>query len=80
MKTNSNLLELVDSCLDKFFEEHHGGMPDSGLYERVVNEVEKRVIIKTLRFTKQNRSKASKILGINRNTLRKKLEAYNIDV
>lgn len=80
MNTKTNLLTLIDECLERFFLEHENEIPESGLYNRIINEVEKSIFIKTLGFTNNNQSKAAKILGINRNTLRKKLETYQINV
>jgi two-component system nitrogen regulation response regulator GlnG len=80
MSSTNNLLELIDQYLEKFFQDHGGNCPDAGLYNRIVNEVEKHLIKKTLTLSKMNQSKTAKILGINRNTLRKKLDIYKIDV
>ena len=57
---------------------HAGDNPESGLYERVINEVEIRLIKKTLEHVDGIQVKASKILGINRNTLRKKIKELGI--
>ena len=57
---------------------HNGYNPESGLYDRVIHEVEKILIEKTLAHTKKIQIRASKILGINRNTLRKKMKELNI--
>lgn len=60
-----------------FFAAHEGcGLPPSGLYDRVIGEIERILIAETLKATKQNQLKASKVLGINRNTLKKKIEQH----
>ncbi len=79
MSKDCNIINLVDQCLDNFFEKHQNIEPESGLYDRIICEVEKRVIVKTMEYTNNNQSRTAKILGINRNTLRKKLNIYNLD-
>ena len=80
MSKDCNLLSLVDQCMEDFFQAHEGSMPNSGLFSRIIPEIEKKLIYKTLEYTKFNQSKSSKLLGINRNTLRKKIQEYNINV
>jgi two-component system nitrogen regulation response regulator GlnG len=58
--------------------EFASGAPEDGLYDRVLAEVEKPLIELTLDATKGNQIKAAAILGINRNTLRKKIQTLNI--
>ncbi len=75
---HKTLSDAIETRLDKFFEMHGGDSPESGLYDRVMIEVEKILIRKTLDYTEGVQVKASKILGINRNTLRKKIKELNI--
>jgi DNA-binding protein Fis len=77
-KDNKTLSEAIEYNLDKFFEMHAGDCPESGLYDRVINEVEKVLIKRTLNHVGGVQVKASKILGINRNTLRKKMHNLKI--
>jgi two-component system nitrogen regulation response regulator GlnG len=78
-KNNKNTLaSAVEIKLHKFFEIHDGDCPESGLYDRVMSEVEKVLIKKTLTHVDGVQIKASRILGINRNTLRKKIKDLNI--
>ena len=49
-----------------------------GLYDKMVSEAEKAAIEVALERTKGNQLKTSRILGINRNTLRSKMEKYKI--
>ncbi len=77
-KECESLSGAVESSLDKFFRMHAGDNPESGLYERVINEVERSLIKKTLQHVDGVQIKASKILGINRNTLRKKIKELGI--
>jgi len=77
-KDDKTLSAAVEDRLDRFFEMHDGDCPESGLYDRVIREVEKVLIKKTLNHVNGIQVKASKILGINRNTLRKKMQELKI--
>jgi Fis family transcriptional regulator len=71
---SGSLKTVIENLLDGFFLDHKDHSPESGLYHKIMNEVENSLIIKTLEFVAYNQQKASKILGISRNTLRKKLQ------
>lgn len=73
-----SIIDVIENKLDLFFAMHEGESPESGLYDRVVSEVEKILIQKTMDHSKGVQVKASKILGINRNTLRKKMKELSI--
>ena len=70
----------VEAHLQQYFAAHNGGLPASGLYDRVLREVERPLIALTLSATRGNQIKAARILGINRNTLRKKIRELDIEV
>jgi len=70
----------VENHLKNFFKLHKGKLPSSGLYSRIINEVERPLISICLTATKGNQIKASKLLGLNRNTLRKKIKELKIKV
>ncbi len=53
---------------------------ESGIYYKLLKEFEKPLIIEMLKFTNNNKLLSSQLLGINRNTLRKKMEDYQIEV
>jgi two-component system nitrogen regulation response regulator GlnG len=55
-------------------------LPSSGLYGRVLAEVERPLIQLCLVATGGNQVKAAKLLGVNRNTLRKKIRDLGIEV
>jgi len=69
-----NFLELKIGNLLKDF----ANIENSNLYETVMQEVEKALLILAINETGGNQVKAAKILGINRNTLNKKLKLYNL--
>lgn len=76
--SDENLSEAVDRILSGWFEAHGNQNMAPGLYDRVLKEVEKPLLRLTLEYTKGNQSEASEVLGINRNTLRKKLKDLDI--
>ena len=70
----------VESHLRAYFEAHGDGLPTPGLYQRVLREVERPLIRLTLRATRGNQLRAAAVLGLNRNTLRKKITELDIPV
>jgi Fis family transcriptional regulator len=68
---------MVEQSINQYFE-NLGGHETIDLYDLVLKEVELPLFIAVLKQTKNNQSKASKILGLNRGTLRKKLKQYNL--
>ena len=78
-KTDSELTlsGAVKSQLERYFE-LHGGIPPRGLYHRVLREVEEPMIGLALGATGGNQAKCAELLGINRNTLRRKIENHGI--
>ena len=67
----------VKETVDHYFSQLNGH-DTSGLYAMVISEVEKPLIEATLAYCGQNQTKASKILGLSRSTLRKKIEIYGL--
>ena len=65
--------------MERYFRELNGEAP-CDVYQLVLSEVEKPLLKVVMDYTDQNQSQASRILGINRNTLRKKLEIYDLVV
>lgn len=80
MNNNESLIKSVGTNLDSFFRMHKKQPPEAGLHQRFMNEVEKVLIEKTLAYAQNVQSKASQILGINRNTLRKKIQQLEIKI
>ena len=71
----------VQEHLRSYFAAHTGGaLPPSGLYYRILPLVEKPLIEMTLQATEGNQLKAAYVLGINRNTLRKKITELGIEI
>ena len=70
----------VEEHLITYFSSHGDKFPAAGLYDRVLREVERPLITLTLQATRGNQLKASDVLGLNRNTLRKKIRELGIPV
>ena len=75
-----SLGSAVERRLKDYFFAHQDGLPASGLYERVIREVERPLIELSLAATRGNQIRAAKLLGLNRNTLRKKIRDLDIQV
>lgn len=73
-----NLSSAIYRNLEKYFRAHEGSLPPPGLYGRILQEVERPLISLTLNATGGNQIKAAELLGLNRNTLRKKLKNLGI--
>ena len=70
----------VEQHLSRYFQAHGDSLPPAGLYDRVVREVERPLIQLCLAATRGNQIKAAELLGLNRNTLRKKIKELEIQV
>ena len=66
--------------LRRYFDLHGGDLPPPGLHARVLREVEAPMIEIALDATGGNQAKCADLLGINRNTLRKKINELDIKV
>lgn len=64
---------IIEKMVQEYFIAQHNNITDSNLYEIVIREVEKPLLVQTLNVVQGNKAKAARILGINRNTLHKKL-------
>jgi two-component system nitrogen regulation response regulator GlnG len=70
----------VAKHLKRYFDLHGGVLPPPGLYQRILREVEGPLIEIALDATGGNQAKCADLLGINRNTLRKKITDLDIRV
>ncbi len=70
----------VGKHLRRYFDLHGGVLPPPGLYQRILREVEMPLIEIALDATGGNQAKCADLLGINRNTLRKKITDLDIRV
>jgi two-component system nitrogen regulation response regulator GlnG len=78
--SNRGLSQVVEERLEAYFGAHAGALPAAGLYDRVLREIERPLISLTLQATRGNQVKAAEVLGLNRNTLRKKIRDLDISV
>ena len=74
------LAGAVERHIKGYFAAHKGGLPAAGLYDRVLREIERPLIVLTLGATRGNQIRAAHLLGLNRNTLRKKIRELDIPV
>jgi len=81
---NKNIDELsLSNLIDRYFERNKDKLLNNNsknIYSLIIEKVEKSVIKNILDFTNGNQLKASEILGLNRNTLRKKIGDLSIDL
>ena len=70
----------VERHIRQFLASQRDGMPMRDIYDRVIAEVERPLIQMTLAATRGNQIKAASMLGLNRNTLRKKIRDLEIPV
>jgi len=73
------LRQNVQLAIRRYLEDMGQSQPDS-LYRVLLAEVEPPLIEEVLRYTNGNQSQTAKILGMTRNTLRSKLNRYDIPV
>jgi len=77
-QSSQPLRESVERALENYFS-HLDGQPVNDLYDMVLSEIEIPLLETVMGNTRGNQSKAARILGISRGTLRKKLKKYGID-
>jgi two-component system nitrogen regulation response regulator GlnG len=64
--------------MSRIFREYGDDLPPPGLYHRVLREIEYPLISAALAATRGNQIKAAELLGLNRNTLRKKIRDLDV--
>lgn len=74
------LSDAIARHLEVYLDAHEGNLPVGQLYECVLGELERPLISLVLERLRGNQIKTADVLGINRNTLRKKIRKYNIVV
>jgi two-component system nitrogen regulation response regulator GlnG len=79
-RTEDNLSVAVERYLAQYFSGFDDGLPPPGLYHRILREVEGPLLSAALAATRGNQIRAADLLGVNRNTLRKKIRDLEIQV
>src|SRR6201988_4061776 len=70
----------VEAYLSSHFSSFPNGVPPPGLYHRILKEIEVPLLTAALAATRGNQIRAADLLGLNRNTLRKKIRDLDIQV
>ncbi len=78
--SSENLANAVEAHLEEYFKTYGSELPPPGLHARILNEIERPLIALSLTATRGNQVKTAGLLGLNRNTLRKKIRELNIPV
>lgn len=71
------LRDSVEVAMNNYFS-HLDGQQVSDVYQMVLSEVEAPLLEAVMKYTRNNQTKASILLGLNRGTLRKKLKQYGL--
>ena len=76
--SKANLSNDIDILLDQYFKDL-SGENSNGVYDMVIQSIEKPLLLYIMNLAEGNQSRAAEILGLNRNTLRKKLKQHKIE-
>lgn len=79
-QVGDKLSTSVEAHIKRYFDLHGDQLPPPGLYMRILREVELPLIALSLSATRGNQIRTAELLGINRNTLRKKIRDLDIQV
>ncbi len=70
------MIDEIKELIDKQFNT----VADTSIYDNMIAVIEKAIIVKALERSNGNQIEAAKLIGLNRNTLHKKIAKYQIDV
>ena len=73
----SNLRDSVTAAVRRYLDELDGQL-STDVYQMVLAEIEAPLLAEIMTYTRNNQTRASLMLGLNRGTLRKKLKQYNL--
>ena len=72
--------QAAELYLQRYFSMFGDDLPPSGLYQRILAEVEYPLVLASMTATRGNQIRAAELLGLNRNTLRKKIRELGVNV
>lgn len=78
MHNTDDIAATIRQAMEQYFHDLDGETP-SAVYDMVIAKVEKPLLEVVLHHTQGNQTRAAELLGLNRNTLRKKMKLYSID-
>jgi two-component system, NtrC family, nitrogen regulation response regulator GlnG len=76
----ASLSAAVERHLNAHFAQYRDGLPPPGIHERILRDVERPLIAIALAACRGNQIRAAQLLGLNRNTLRKKIRELEIEI
>lgn len=76
----ADISTAIETHVGQILREHEPSLPPAGLYQRVLDKVEAPLIAMALNACGGNQIKAADLLGVNRNTLRKKIRTHSIEI
>ena len=74
----NEVARYVRKAMDEYFKDLDGEDPSCAVYDMVISCIEKPLIETVLHHAEGNQTRAAELLGLNRNTLRKKILAHGI--
>lgn len=74
------IAQAVEHVMRRYFAQFGDELPPPGLYDRVLADVEPPLIMAAMTATRGNQIKAAELLGLNRNTLRKKIRERGVNL
>ncbi len=80
MPENLTIGQAMEHYLQRYFASFGDELPPSGLYQRILEEVEYPLVLASMTATRGNQIRAAELLGLNRNTLRKKIRELGVNV